>query len=77
LEVLQEELHQVNFNLLKWYRECNRNIIFSTSYNIGELILLFYGAILDSYQETLVALGGESCSSCQEPGSGSCVLVYQ
>jgi hypothetical protein len=38
-----------------------------------KLILLFYGA----YQENLVALGGESCSSCREPVSDSCVPVSQ
>jgi hypothetical protein len=37
----------------------------------------FYGAILDSYRENLVALGGESCSSCWKPGSDSCLSVYQ
>jgi hypothetical protein len=40
-----------------------RDIIFSTSCSINELVLLFYGAILDLYQENLIALGGESCSS--------------
>jgi hypothetical protein len=37
----------------------------------------FCGSILDSYRENLVALGGESCSSCWETGSDSCVPVYQ
>jgi hypothetical protein len=33
--------------------------------------------ILDSYQENLVALGGESRSSSREPGGESCVQLYQ
>jgi hypothetical protein len=55
----------------------HRDIIFSTFYNIGSLILLFYGAILDSYRENLVELGGESYSCCREPGSDICVQLYQ
>jgi hypothetical protein len=43
----------------------------------GKLILLFYGAILVSYRENLVAFGGESSSSSREPGSDSCVQLYQ
>jgi hypothetical protein len=35
-----------------------RNTIFSTTYNIGKLIL-FYGAILDLYRKILVVLGVE------------------
>jgi hypothetical protein len=53
-----------------------RNIIFSISFEKGELILLFCGAILDSYRENLEALGGESCSSCRSrelTGSGLAV----
>jgi hypothetical protein len=50
-------------------RKRHRDVIFSTSHYIVKLILLFYGAILDSYRENLVALDGESCSSCREPGS--------
>jgi hypothetical protein len=46
-------------------------------YNVGKLILLLYGMILHSYRENLVALGGESCSSSQEPGSDICFPVYQ
>jgi hypothetical protein len=37
----------------------------------------FYGAILNSYRENLVALRGESCSSSREPGSDSCVQLYE
>jgi hypothetical protein len=37
----------------------------------------FCGAILDSYLENLVALGGELCSSSREAGSDSCVQLHQ
>jgi hypothetical protein len=43
-------------------RNCSLTAPGRNCYNIGKLILLFYGAILDSYQENLVALSGESCS---------------
>jgi hypothetical protein len=33
--------------------------------------------MLDSYRENLVAIGGESCISSREPGSDSCVQLYQ
>jgi hypothetical protein len=44
------------------------------------LVSLFhcrYGATFDSYQENLVELGGESCSSCRKSGSDSCLPVYR
>jgi hypothetical protein len=44
--------------------------------DVGKLFC-FYGAMLDSYWENLVALGSESCSSCWESGSDSCVQLYQ
>jgi hypothetical protein len=31
------------------------------------------GAMLESYRENFVALGGESCSSNREPASDSCI----
>lgn len=34
----------------------------------------FYGAILDSYQESL-ALDDESCSFCWQAGIGSCLII--
>jgi hypothetical protein len=37
----------------------------------------FYGATLDTYRENLIALGGESWNSSREPGSDSCVQLYQ
>jgi hypothetical protein len=37
-----------------------RESISSTSYNIGKLILLFYGVILVLYRDNLEALGVES-----------------
>jgi hypothetical protein len=44
---------------------------------VGRLVLsrtsCVYGALLD----LRLALGGESCSSCREPGSDSCVPVYR
>jgi hypothetical protein len=64
----------VSSNLFKWYR--GRNNIFNTSYNTGKLILLFFLAILVSYWENLVALGSEPQSSKQQPGTGSCVVIY-
>jgi hypothetical protein len=42
-----------------------------------KLILLFYGTVIDLYRENPVALGGKSFSSSPEPGSVSCVQVYQ
>jgi hypothetical protein len=36
--------------------------IFSAFYDIGKLILLLYGAMLDSQQENFVQIGGESYS---------------
>jgi hypothetical protein len=36
----------------------------------------FCGTILDPYQENLVILGSESCSSCRQLGSGSCAIMY-
>jgi hypothetical protein len=41
------------------------------------VIHCFYGAIPDLFQETLVALDSESCSSSRKPGSDSCVQLYQ
>jgi len=40
------------------------------------MIDCFYGTALDSYQKNLLALGGESCSSCQEPASDSFSEAY-
>jgi hypothetical protein len=54
-----------------------RDIIFSISSTKGNLILLFYGVMLDSYRENLIALGGESCRSCRKPGTDSYVPVYK
>jgi hypothetical protein len=48
---------------------------FSASYDIGKLILMCFISIHDSYGEN-VALGGESCSRCRQPESGSCVIIY-
>jgi hypothetical protein len=48
--------------------------------NSKKKVSLFYcfcGDILDFYRENLVALCGESCSSSREPGSDSCVQLYQ
>jgi hypothetical protein len=58
-----------------------RNFHFPASgencYIVGELILLFYGAILDWYQKSLVVLSSESRSSSRGPGSDSYVQLYQ
>jgi len=40
-----------------------------------KLILSFYGAMLDSCREKLVAIGGESCRFSQEPESDSCFNI--
>jgi hypothetical protein len=40
------------------------------------LFYRFYEAILDSCRKNLVALGGESCSSCRQPGRGSRVAIH-
>jgi len=32
--------------------------------------------MLDSYRGNIVAIGGESCSSCRLPGSSSYVVIY-
>jgi hypothetical protein len=54
----------------------HRDRIFSMCYNIGKLILLFYGAILYSCLKTPIAVSGDSCSFCRETGSDSCVLIH-
>jgi hypothetical protein len=58
-----------------------RNCHFPTSgrnrYSIGKFILFFYGTILDSYRENLVALGDEPFSSIRAPISDSCIQLYQ
>jgi hypothetical protein len=33
--------------------------------------------VLDLYRQNLLVLGGKSCSSCREPGSDICILVYK
>jgi hypothetical protein len=44
----------------------------------GKLIVVFfYGAVLHSYRNNSMALGGESCSSSRKPVSDSCVQLYQ
>jgi hypothetical protein len=72
LEVPQEELLRVNFNLFKRYRERVHAQGHYFQHLVRSLCCLF-GAILDSDRESLVALGGKSCSSCRELGSESCV----
>jgi hypothetical protein len=37
----------------------------------------FYEDVLDSYRENPAALGGESCTFSRDPGSDSCVQLYQ
>lgn len=58
----------LNFQMAHLYVNCRiasgRNCC-----NMGELILLFYGVMLDWYREGLVALGGNSFSSSRKPGS--------
>lgn len=36
----------------------------------------FYGSVLDSYQENLVALDSDLCPSCQKTADYSCILLY-
>jgi hypothetical protein len=48
----------------------SRNIIFGMLFERYVAFTVFYGEILDPYREILVALGGESCSSCRQLRSG-------
>jgi hypothetical protein len=61
----------------KVVRNCHFPAPGRNCYNIGKLILFFYGPILDSYRENLVALGSELCSFSREPGSDNCIQLYQ
>jgi hypothetical protein len=61
----------------KVQRNCHFPAPSRNCYNKVSWFYCSYGAILDSYRENIVALGGESCSSSREPGSDSCVQLYQ
>jgi hypothetical protein len=45
--------------------------------NCYSTVVVFCGAIIDSYWKNLVALGGESWNSGGEPASDSCIKLYQ
>jgi hypothetical protein len=51
---------------------------FSPCYNKSrpKLMLLFFMERYLVYVGKIVALGGESCCSCRQPGGDSCVVIY-
>jgi hypothetical protein len=68
------ELHYVLFweEKFEWFTE-RLLVHFSTSCNVGKFSVLFLGSDTCLVLGNLVALGSESCSSCWELASDSCV----